>query len=34
MYKSIFIRRADEQDVADILSFTREAFEKYALDLG
>ncbi len=34
MYKSIFIRRADEQDVADILSITREAFEKYAFDLG
>jgi len=33
-YKSIFIRRADEQDAADILSITQEAFEKYAFDLG
>jgi len=33
-YKTIFIRRADEADAQDILSITREAFEKYAYDLG
>ncbi len=33
-YKSIFIRRADETDVADILHITKDAFEKYAFDLG
>ena len=33
-YKPITIRRAGPADAADILRITKEAFEKYAFDLG
>ncbi|MEL7608569.1 MAG: GNAT family N-acetyltransferase [Bacillota bacterium] len=33
-YKAIVIRRAEESDAETILAITKEAFEKYAFDLG